>query len=74
MGVPMTRLNLLGNGAATKHDPEKWGPVFGKITLNQTLERDGYSRKSQPAPGAAGVDTPRDAGFLAREIAEAIER
>ena len=37
----MTRLNLLGNGAAV---------------------------------GAAGVDTPRDAGFLARAIAKAIER
>ena len=37
-------------------------------------ESGGYSRKSQPAPGAAGVDTPRDAGFLARATAEAIER
>ena len=74
MGVPMTRLNLLGNGAATKHDPEKWKPVFGKIMLNKTLERDGYSRKSHPAFGAASVDTPRDAGFLARETAEVIER
>jgi hypothetical protein len=47
---------------------------FSEIMLNKTLERDGYSRKSHPALVAAGVDTPRDAGFLARETAEVIER
>jgi hypothetical protein len=54
--------------------PKSGNRFSEKIMLNKTLERDGCSGKSHPALAAVGVDTPHDAGFLARDMAEAIER
>jgi NitT/TauT family transport system ATP-binding protein len=37
---------------AREHDPEKWGPVFGKDHAQiKKLERDDFSKKSRPALG-----------------------
>jgi hypothetical protein len=31
--------------ASLEHDPEKWKPVFGRIMLQEKIERDDDSKK-----------------------------
>jgi hypothetical protein len=36
------------NASLLEHDPEKWKPVFRRIMLSKTLERNGNSLKVVP--------------------------